>query len=201
MRFLLALLLVVAAGCNVASPPSQSSRAFEAAAPALQAMLSPGTFTDGKISHVVIIIQENRTPDDLFYGLKGADTQSYGTNSAGTRINLTPEPLTAPYDLSHTQMGMQSKATAARWTASVMERDSDCKGRPGCPTADLAAYGYVPRKEVQPYFDMAEQYAFADRMFETNEGPSFPAHQYLISGTSTISQGSTLARCREPIHG
>jgi phospholipase C len=37
---------------------------------------------------------------------------------------------------------------------------------------------------------MAEQYAFADDMFQTNEGPTFPAHQYLISGTSTISQGS-----------
>ncbi len=39
---------------------------------------------------------------------------------------------------------------------------------------------------------MAEQYAFADRMFETNQGPSFPAHQYIISGTATISKDSTL---------
>jgi phospholipase C len=29
-------------------------------------------------------------------------------------------------------------------------------------------------------------------MFETNEGPSFPAHQYIISGTSTVSNGSQL---------
>jgi phospholipase C len=39
---------------------------------------------------------------------------------------------------------------------------------------------------------MASQYVLADRMFQTNEGPSFPAHQYLVSGTSTIRNGSTL---------
>src|ERR1700730_17041972 len=31
---------------------------------------------------------------------------------------------------------------------------------------------------------MAEQYTFANRMFQTNQGPSFPAHQFIISGTS-----------------
>jgi phospholipase C len=57
----------------------------------------------------------------------------------------------------------------------------------------------VPRKEVQPYFTMAEQYAFADRMFQTNSGPSFPAHQYILSGTSTISEGSSLRASENPI--
>src|SRR6476659_6627437 len=38
---------------------------------------------------------------------------------------------------------------------------------------------------------MAEQYAFGDRMFQTNQGPSFPAHQFIISGTSAPSADST----------
>ena len=54
-----------------------------------------------------------------------------------------------------------------------------------CRQSGTCAYGYVPKTETQPYLDMASQYAFADRMFESNEGPSFPAHQYIISGTST----------------
>ena len=37
---------------------------------------------------------------------------------------------------------------------------------------------------------MAEQYTFGDRMFQTNEGPSFPAHQFLISGTSAPTADS-----------
>jgi hypothetical protein len=43
---------------------------------------------------------------------------------------------------------------------------------------------YVNPSDVQPYFALAEQYTFADRMFQTNQGPSFPAHQFIISGTS-----------------
>jgi phospholipase C len=35
-------------------------------------------------------------------------------------------------------------------------------------------------------------------MFQTNEGPSFPAHQYILSGTSTISNGSNLRAADNP---
>jgi len=46
--------------------------------------------------------------------------------------------------------------------------------------------------EVQPYLTMAQTYAFADRMFQTNQGPSFPAHQFIISGTSAPAATSNL---------
>ena len=35
-------------------------------------------------------------------------------------------------------------------------------------------------------------------MFQTNQGPSFPAHQYIVSGTSTISAGSPLRAAEIP---
>ena len=50
--------------------------------------------------------------------------------------------------------------------------------------------GMFRKSKFSRTMTMAEQYAFADDMFQTNEGPTFPAHQYLVSGTSTISQGS-----------
>ena len=59
-----------------------------------------------------------------------------------------------------------------------------------CPPDNVAAYGYVPESQVEPYWSLGQQYVLADEMFETSEGPSFPAHQYLVSGTSTISEGS-----------
>jgi hypothetical protein len=43
---------------------------------------------------------------------------------------------------------------------------------------------YVPEPEVDPYFQIAKGYGFSNYMFQTNEGPSFPAHQFLISGSS-----------------
>ncbi len=57
---------------------------------------------------------------------------------------------------------------------------------------------YVNPSEVGPYFALAEQYTFADNMFQTNEGPSFPAHQFIISGTSAPSQGSNLFAAENP---
>src|SRR5271166_6200570 len=40
------------------------------------------------------------------------------------------------------------------------------------------------RGVLDPYFQIANQYGFANLMFQTNQGPSFPAHQFLFSGTS-----------------
>jgi phospholipase C len=144
-----------------------------------------------KIAHVVIIVQENRTPDDLFNGLRGADTVRRGKNSHGESVALRPEPLTEPYDINHLHSAyLVERANGA--LNGFNEVRSACELRKRCPPQEVRAYGYVPRKEVEPYFEMALRYTFGDRTFETNEGPSFPAHQYLISGTSTISDGSQL---------
>jgi phospholipase C len=144
-----------------------------------------------KIAHVIIIFQENRTPDDLFNGLRGADTVRSGKNARGESVALKPIPLTAAYDISHEHSAYLVEHANGELDG-FSEVRSVCHAGKRCPPRDLRAYGYVPRKEVEPYFQMASQYTFGDRMFETNEGPSFPAHQYIISGTSTVSNGSPL---------
>ncbi len=37
---------------------------------------------------------------------------------------------------------------------------------------------------LDPYLALATQYGWANYMFQTNQGPSMPAHQFLLSGTS-----------------
>lgn len=58
---------------------------------------------------------------------------------------------------------------------------------------------YVNPSDVQPYFQMAEQYTFGDRMFQTNQGPSFPAYQFIISGTSAPTATSNLFAAENPL--
>jgi phospholipase C len=48
------------------------------------------------------------------------------------------------------------------------------------------AYAMVDPTETLPYFKMARTYTFADRMFQSNSGPSYPAHEYLIAGQSEL---------------
>jgi phospholipase C len=144
-----------------------------------------------KIRHVVIIFQENRSVDDLFNGLNGADTVRSGKNSDGKTVKLRPILLTGNYDISHEHSAFVVEEANGKLDG-FNNVNSECKRGRKCPPRGVRAYGYVPRSEVQPYFELASTYAFGDRMFQSNEGPSFPAHQYIISGTSTISDGSSL---------
>jgi phospholipase C len=153
--------------------------------------------TSSQIAHVVIIIQENRTPDNLFNGLPGADTVQSGKNSKGQRVQLQPELLTAPYDITHRHSAFQVEYANGQLDGFNLVQ-SRCKKPSQCPPRGTRPYAYVPQYEVQPYFDLAEQYAFADSMFQTNEGPSFPAHQYFLSGTSTTAPNSGLRASENP---
>ena len=150
-----------------------------------------------KIHHVVIIFQENRTVDNLFNGFPGADTVRSGLNSHGQSVALRPIRLTAHYDVSHEHSAFVVERANGKLDG-FNEVDSNCQIGETCPPKFLRAYGYVPNNEVRPYFTMAQRYTFADRMFQTNAGPSFPAHQYILSGTSTTSDGAPLRAAGNP---
>jgi len=151
---------------------------------------------NGKIQHVIIIFQENRTPDNLFHGLPGADIANVGLNSHGAIVKLQPVSMTAPYDLDHSHPGFKTEFNGGKMNGFDLVHFS-CPSQ-SCTTT--TAYGYVPPSQVAPYFQLARQYTFADRMFQTNQGPSFPAHQFIISGTSTNSPGSTLLAAENPFY-
>src|SRR5262249_32028584 len=46
---------------------------------------------------------------------------------------------------------------------------------------------------LDPYLEMATQYGWANYMFQTNQGPSFPAHQFIFGGTSAPSAADDAA--------
>ncbi len=170
-----------------------------AAPPVLgQPRLTPRFPSQSKVSHIVVIVQENRSVDNLFYGLPGADTSRYGVNSSGRHFHLLPIHMTAPYDISHEHGAFTIEYRKGKVNGFDLVA-SHCRNRHECPPKGRRAYGFVPHDEIKPYFEIANQYAFADHMFETNQGPSFPAHQYLISGTSTVSQGSSLRAAENPL--
>jgi phospholipase C len=116
-----------------------------------------------KIQHVVIIVQENRSFNDLFYGFPGARTATYGSDSKGRRIQLQPIGLETTWDLDHSSY---SFFAACNGTGSFP--GTDCRmngfnkeyvgcnhgGYPPCPIKH-PQYAYVPHEETKPYFDMA----------------------------------------------
>jgi len=125
------------------------------------------------IKHVVVIMQENRTFDNLFYGFPGADSAQSGMNK-GVTVPLSPVPLSEGTDLNHSHYSWWRA-----WDNGQMDGFASTQKNP-----PLFAYSYVPASEIQPYWTLASQYTVADRMFQSNTGPSFPAHQYMIAGQS-----------------
>jgi phospholipase C len=158
----------------------------------------PNPYGDSKIQHVVIVFQENRTPDNLFHDpvliAAGADIATSGVNSSGQTIQLSPGPLGVGYDLGHTHADFIAQYNGGKMDGSD-KVFVDCH-YPPCPANP--PFFYVNPADVQPYFQMAEQYTFGDRMFQTNEGPSFPAHQFIISGTSAPTSDSNLFVAENP---
>jgi phospholipase C len=157
--------------------------------------------TAAVVQHVVVIFQENRTPDNLFQDpvliSRGADIASSGINSKGQTLPLGPIDLGTTgsnpqnYDLSHAHSAFVSMYDGGKMDGADLIA---CDPPANCPpnAHPNPQFMYVIPSDVQPYFALAEQYTFGDRMFQTNQGPSFPAHQFIISGTSAPTATSNL---------
>jgi len=146
--------------------------------------------TSSKIQHVVILVQENRSFNNLFYGYPGAKTATSGEDSNGNTITLQPVSLATSWDIDHSS---NSFFAACNGTGSIPGTNCRMNGfnneyvgcggsGPPCPNPN-PQYSYVPNTETKPYFEMANQYVLADEMFASNfDASSFISHQYIISG-------------------
>jgi phospholipase C len=176
--------------------------------------------------HIIIVVQENRTPDNLFgsgpSGTKcgiedpfepGVDIENGGYGyvpqpNGGTQLQLicnTSLPLSSwdanldtakIIDPDHNYNSPPPGQSIYGWVADFHNghQDGFCHEYSNyaiygstCPS-----YSFVQRSDAQPYFDIATKYGFANYAFQTNEGPSFEAHQFLFTGTSApVAPGKT----------
>jgi len=102
-----------------------------------------------KIQHVVIIFQENRTPDNLFHGLPNADIANSGLNSLGQTIPLTPIPLANNYDLSHAHSAFVAMYDGGKMDGADKISIGCAAGAIGCPPPN-PQFQYVNPADVQP---------------------------------------------------
>src|ERR1700722_7911078 len=184
LRALACLGLVVAAAC---SAPASNTLSGALPARARPASGSPSQY----IKHVVIVIQENRSFENFFAGYPGANAPMFGhtfTNH-GRRIKV---PLHSTTFETNPNLGHLWKNAIAGWDNGKMD------GFHAGPHKNYAAYAYIERSQVAPYWDMAQQYVLADEMFPTEFGPSFTGHLTLVAGTDSITD--TTAEVNFPTH-
>jgi len=141
----------------------------------------------GKIEHVVIVIQENRSFDDMFQAYPGADTVSSGKNSSGQTVPLQPVSLATKYDIDHSALAMFAACDGtAKIPGTKCRMDGFDKEQQLGGPAD-GQYAFVPHDESRPYFDMAHEWVLADRMFQSHLDESFVSHQYIIAAQAQSS--------------
>ncbi len=154
--------------------------------------------------HIVVIVQENRTPDNLFQGLCASPfgtSSSCSTTPIGSQYNIQtghwldthsrtgmtqpmPIPLGTTYDLSHAHSAFIAQCDANAMGACQMDGSGDVSCSGTCPAKPQFRYVDYTTGILDPYLQLATQYGWANYMFQTNQGPSFPAHQFIFGGTS-----------------
>src|ERR1700722_6400940 len=140
-----------------------------------------------KVQHIVIIIQENRSLDNLFQGYPGANTQSFGYDSNGNKIALASTSLATQYDIDHS---FTAYVAACNGTGSLPSTDCQNNGfnnEQGFGGPKNREYVYVPHSESKPYFDLAHEFVLADETHESHLDESFVGHQYLIAAQAQSS--------------
>jgi phospholipase C len=164
--------------------------------------------------HIVVIVQENRTPDNLFHGLclppYGTPSSCSSTpsasqydiqtanwvdnSSAGGITQPTTVALANRYDLSHAHTAFVQMCNANP-TTGVCRMDGASQISCSGSCAKKPQFRFVDNRTgiLNPYLTMATQYGWANYMFQTNQGPSFPAHQFLFGGTSAPSAADDAA--------
>src|ERR1700729_839510 len=180
--FVSAALIVALAGCSGGPLPY-----MQGGAP-LHSLTNTGA---GKIKHVVYIVQENRSFDNLFQGYPGADTVSSGKDSKGETIQLAPVKLSQrAYVIDHSAAAMFS---ACHGTGSLPGTKCRMDGFDteqfygGPSDVKYPMYVYVPHGDSRPYFDIAHEGVLADRMFQSHLDESFVSHQYIIAAQAQSS--------------
>ena len=167
-----------------------------------------------KIKHVVILIQENRSFNNLFMGYKGATSQKYGRLHNGKKIKLVPVSLTGHTNGTHflLQYSLEDFIKQCNGTGSIPGTDCQMNGfdtvPPKCGASGGSTdcgvkypqYTYVPRSETEPYWDLAEQYVLADQMYASNiDESSFISHQYIIAAQASYTIAWPARRDRKSV--
>ncbi len=147
--------------------------------PALDLGTEPGPFdastleTATPIKHVVFVIKENRTFDNMFGRFPGANGVTVGIDRG------EPRPLTLALDAIPEDIKHCYRCALQAWNEGEMDGFATIS-----EAADLYAYTQYLPEDLPNYWHWAREYVLGDNFFASAHGPSFPNHLYTIAAQS-----------------
>jgi phospholipase C len=125
------------------------------------------------IKHVVFLIKENRTFDNLFGTFPGANGVSYGMDRGVRRPLTRGTDGRTTGDIPHCY-----DCALGAWDHGKMD------GFNQSATADRWAYTQLHKDQLPNYWHWARGFVVSDNFFASAQGPSFPNHLYTIAAQS-----------------
>jgi phospholipase C len=125
------------------------------------------------IKHVVFIIKENRTFDQLFGRFPGADGVTVGDDRG------TPRPLARALDRLPADINHCYECALQAWDGGKMDGFATIS-----EPARMWAYTQYRPDQIPNLWHWASEFVLGDNFFASAVGPSFPNHLYAIAATS-----------------
>jgi phospholipase C len=150
------------------------------------------------IHHVVVIVKENHTYDNMYGSFVPAPyVDSLGASHPQTASGLTTCPVApsapgipattgpcveAPDKVSH-DLSHAHDAALADWDNGKLDGWSTANGsdNTGGGTGDGTAYMQYFEKDIPNYWSLAKHYVLADHFHANVLGPSFPGHLFTVA--------------------
>jgi phospholipase C len=128
------------------------------------------------IQHIVFIVRENRSYDNIFARFPGAAGTTYAyRDSRKVKLGVTPDRL--PHDITHSFNASKIAMNGGKMNRFYLLKGAVSGGH------DYADSAYL-QSQVPIYWKYARNYALADHFFSTVMGPSFPNHLVTITANA-----------------
>lgn len=135
-----------------------------------------------KINHIVFLIKENRTYDNMFGAYDTHNGSATCTLSNGQVVAMQRAPDRYPRDIGHSWSNAQlaiDNGKMDRFDLIALDTPTSADGR-----GDLLTCSQFTSADVPNYYSYAQHFALAAMMFSSLDGPSFPNHLYTIAADS-----------------
>jgi phospholipase C len=170
----------------------------------------------GKIRHVIVIMQENRSFDTYFGTFTGADgipanNGKFTVCVPDPRTNGCDAPYHNPADINggaaHTNAAAIADIDGGKMDGFVAEAEKSNRGcsNPDDPLCSNGSepdvMGYHDAREIPNYWTYAKDFVLDDHFFEPVASWSLPDHLYMVSAWSASCTSSAPSSCKNNIVG
>lgn len=129
------------------------------------------------IQHVVFIVKENRTFDNIFGTYPGANGTTTGVIHTGQVISLGHTPDKTPRDMCHSWNCALNGTDGGKMDKFDLNGNCNVNG-------DYLCYTQLLQSDIPNYWTYAQNFVLGDNMFSSVHGDSYPNHLYTIAAES-----------------